>query len=64
MLANIHSSSELLGAGTLFVAGPCGAQQAKHKASLHIPSLLPSLLREADREAVSMFDLVHLPGMS
>ncbi len=60
MLANIHSSSELLGAGTLAVAGPCGAQQAKHKASLHISSLL----READREAVSMFDLVHLPGMS
>ena len=23
-----------------------------------------SLLREADREAVSMFDLVHLPAMS
>ncbi len=42
------------------MAGPCGAQQAKHKASLHISSLL----READREAVSMFDLVHLPGMS
>jgi len=38
------------------VAGPCGAQQAKHKASLHISSLL----READREAVSFFDLVHL----